>query len=500
MKLGELIATNKGSAGELEAMRVTGPLDLEIEGIAADPARIRPGYLFAALPGLRRSGVAAVPAALRSGAVAVLVRQGDDIPVPAGVAVLSAANPRLATAQLSARLVGGVQPELVVAVTGTCGKTSTTVFARQLWTLLGHRAASIGTVGLVSPDWECEIGLTTPWPFEMHPGMAYLVEDGVDRLAIEASSEGLDQHRLDAVPLAAAAFTNLSRDHLDYHRTMGAYLAAKLRLFSELLPAGAAAVVNADSDIAGEIVAIARRRGHRLIRFGRNGEEIRLLRQTQGADGQVLELRVFGSDFAVRFPIVGRFQAENLQAALGLVIGTGADPEPTLRMVERLAGVPGRAEYVVATPSGGAVYVDYAHKPGALEAVLAAFRTQTEGRLSVLFGCGGGTDPGRRREMGEIAARLADRVIVTDDNPRREDPALIRAEILKAAPGALEIAGRAEAIRAAMRGLRSGDTLVLAGKGHETYQIVAGIKYPFVDAAVAREVAAELAGESFVPE
>src|SRR5581483_8642041 len=328
--------------------------------------------------------------------------------------------------------------------TGTSGKTSTAVFARQLWTLLGHRAGSLGTIGVVAPGYERSESLTTPDPVELHAILAELARLDVDHLAIEASSHGLDQYRLDGVQLAAAAFTNLSRDHLDYHPTMEAYLAAKLRLFEELLPAGATAVVNADTEPAARVAEIAQRRKHRLIGFGRKAREIKLLRQSPGATGQMLELDVLGKRHEVSFPVVGLFQAENLLAALGLVIGSGADPEKALGMVSRLTGVHGRIEHVATTPSGGAIYVDYAHKPAGLEAVLTALRPHTKSHLVVLFGCGGDRDAGKRPQMGEIATRLADRVIVTDDNPRTEDPAKIRAAILAGAPAATEIGDRAQ--------------------------------------------------------
>jgi UDP-N-acetylmuramoyl-L-alanyl-D-glutamate--2,6-diaminopimelate ligase len=467
---------------------------VEITGITAEAPRVTPGMLFAAIPGGWESDLARVPAALEAGAAALLLPAGCSIDVPKNVAVLTTANVRRALAFLSGALAGPA-PETVVAITGTCGKTSTADFVRQLWTLLGHRAASIGTIGLISPDWRVdEVVGTTPHPYYLHPALGFLVEDRVDHLVIEATSHGLHQHRIDALPLAAAAFTNLSRDHLNYHGTMDAYFAAKQRLFAELLPADGAAVINADSDVAETVIGIARRRGHRLIRVGRSGSEIRLLRHDVMADRQVLELDVFGRVVAVDFPVIGAFQAENLLAALGLVIATGADPEQALRQVEHLAGVPGRMEPVATTPSGAAVYVDYAHKPGALEAVLRALRRQTAGRLVVVFGCGGEADAGGRGVMGAIAAAHADSVIVTDDNPRGEDPGQIRAQIRAGAPGAVEIGDRAEAIRGAIQALRSGDALVVAGKGHETTQTIAGIDHPFEDAAVIREAVRGILG------
>jgi UDP-N-acetylmuramoyl-L-alanyl-D-glutamate--2,6-diaminopimelate ligase len=480
-------------AGNAEPLKATGPLDVEIAGLTADSRRVHPGYLFAALPGSEVDGRDYVPAALKAGASALLLPEGSRLSVPPEIAVLTTANPRRALALMAARFAGA-QPKIVCAVTGTSGKTSTTVFARQLWTLLGHRAGSMGTIGVVAPGYERGESLTTPDPVELHAMLAELARKDVDHVAIEASSHGLDQYRLDGVELAAAAFTNLSRDHLDYHPTMEAYLQAKLRLFAELLPSGAAAVINADIEPATRLIEIAVRRKQRLIRFGRKGCEIRLLNQTPSATGQVLELKVLGEHHTVTFPVVGLFQAENLLAALGLVIGAGADPEKAVGMIDRLTGVHGRIEHVATTPSGGSIYVDYAHKPAGLEAVLTALRPHAEGKLVVLFGCGGDRDPGKRPQMGEIATRLADRVIVTDDNPRTEDPATIRAAILKGAPGATEIGDRAQAIKTAVGRLQRGDLLVIAGKGHETYQIVGKTKHPFDDSAVARAAVAGLGG------
>jgi UDP-N-acetylmuramoyl-L-alanyl-D-glutamate--2,6-diaminopimelate ligase len=494
VKLHDLIAASRARPGNPEPMTARGPLDVEITGITSEAPQVQPGMLYAAIPGGWESDVARVPAAIAAGAAALLLPEDARVDVPDGTAVLTTANVRRAVAFLAAALAGAA-PRTVVAVTGTCGKTSTADFVRQLWTMLGHRAASIGTIGLISPDWQVEeVAGTTPHPTYLHPALAFLVEDRVDHLVIEATSHALHQHRIDALPLAAAAFTNLSRDHLNYHGSMEAYFAAKQRLFSELLPGGAPAVINADSDVAEAVIQIARRRRHRLIRVGRAGSEIRLLRQDMDSAGQTLELDIFGNTATVILPVIGAFQAENLLTALGLVIATGAAPEHVLPLVARLTGVPGRLEPVTTTPSGAAVYVDYAHKPGALEAVLRSLRRQTTGRLVVLFGCGGQADSGNRRMMGAIAAEHADGVVITDDNPRGEDPAQIRAQIRAGAPQAVEIGDRAEAIRHAMLGLQSGDTLVIAGKGHETTQTIGGVDYPFEDAAVAREIAATLIG------
>ncbi len=489
MKLNDLI-TGAQALPKAEPLSASGPLSVEITGITAEAPHVERGFLYAAISDGFKSGPERVPEAMSAGAAALLLPEGCDMTLPPGMAVLRSANLRRAMAFLAAALAG-VQPKTVVAVTGTSGKTSTTVFVRQIWTALGHRAASIGTIGLFSPNWNCDVALTTPHPFDLHPALAFLVEDGVDHLALEATSQGLHQHRLDALRISAAAFTNLSRDHLNYHGGMAAYFAAKQRLFDDLLPSGAPAVVNADSDVAETIIAIARRRGHRLILAGRAGREIRLIECKTIAGGQALTLEIFGRRESVVFPLAGSFQVENLLLALGLVIGTGGDVDRSLAAVAGLSGVRGRLESVGTTAAGGSVYVDYAHKPAALEAVLTSLRAHTRRRLIVVFGCGGETDPGKRPLMGAVATRLADRVIITDDNPRYEDSARIRAEIRATAPDAVEIGERRDAIRAAIAMLQSGDVLVIAGKGHETSQIVAGIHHPFDDAAVARALLAE---------
>jgi UDP-N-acetylmuramoyl-L-alanyl-D-glutamate--2,6-diaminopimelate ligase len=488
MQLADLIIAAQARP-EAEAIAAMGGLEAEIAGITAEVPQVVPGALYVAIPGGFNSGPERVSEAIAAGAVALLLPEHCDMAVPSGMAVLRSANLRRAMAFLAAALAG-VQPTIVVAVTGTSGKTSTTVFARQLWTALGFAAASLGTVGLVSPRWNCDVALTTPHPFDLHPALAFLVEDGVDHLALEATSQGLHQHRLDALRLSGAAFTNLSRDHLNYHGGMAEYFAAKQRLFADLLPAGMPAVVNADSDVAETIVAIARRRGHRLIRTGTKGAEIRLIARETVPDGQRLVLDLFGRRETVVFPLIGPFQADNLLVALGLVIGTGGDVDRTLAAVAGLHGIRGRLELIGTTTARGRVYIDYAHKPAALEAVLNAMRAHTPGRLFVVFGCGGETDPGKRPQMGKVAHALADRVIITDDNPRNEDPGEIRAAIRAAAPDAIEIGDRREAIRAAVAMLGSGDALVIAGKGHETSQIIAGVEHPFDDAAVVRPLLA----------
>jgi UDP-N-acetylmuramoyl-L-alanyl-D-glutamate--2,6-diaminopimelate ligase len=474
---------------------VAGAAEVTVRSVTLDSRRVKAGALFAALPGQKHDGCVFAPAAVSAGAVAILAPVGSKLgDLPADVAVIEVREPRRALALIAARFFGR-QPQTIAAVTGTGGKTSTVAFAKQLWSLEGREAASLGTLGVISTRINDPASLTTPDTIALHELLARLADGGVTHLAMEASSHGLDQHRLDGVAVTAAAFTNLSQDHLDYHQTMDRYFEAKLRLFAELLPAGGTAVINARQKQAERLMDTARRRHHRLISFGGNGADIALLKQRPIPQGQVLDIEIFGVRYVAEFPVAGAFQAENLLAALGLVIGSGSDAGKVVGLIGRLTGVPGRIEHVADTPSGGAVYVDYAHKPGALEAVLATLRPHAAQRLIVVFGCGGDRDRGKRPIMGEIATRMADRVIVTDDNPRSEIPAIIRSEILAKAPGAVEVGDRAEAIRVAMREMQAGDLLVIAGKGHETYQIVGDQTFPFDDAAIARQMAAELGSE-----
>ena len=454
---------------------------------------MQPGYLFAALPGRRDDGRRFIADALKRGAVAVLGTPG--LAKPPGVALLESDNPRQALAKLAARFYGD-QPRHIAAVTGTSGKTSVVAFARQLWTQLGHPAASLGTLGIVAPGFTRYGSLTTPDPVSLHQYLADLARSGVDHLAMEASSHGLDQYRLDGVRVSAAAFTNLTRDHLDYHATMTDYFAAKKRLFSEVMAQGGVAVLNADVPEFADLAALARARGHRIIDFGRQASALRLVAQVPVPEGQHVTLRVEERLAQVTLPLVGDFQAMNALAALGLVIGCGENADAAVAVIASLAAVPGRLERVALRRNGAAVYVDYAHKPGALETVLRALKMHAAGRLVVVLGCGGDRDPGKRPMMGEIAQRIADRVIVTDDNPRSEDPAKIRRQILVGCPGAREIGSRREAIFHAVAGLAAGDLLVVAGKGHESGQIVGETVLPFDDAIVAREAVAAADGEA----
>jgi len=472
------------------------PQELEIRGLTADSRAVERGFLFAALPGTKSDGRNFIDQAITRGATAILAPAGTALrSCPSGVALVTDENPRRALALIAARFYGR-QPKTIAAVTGTSGKTSTAEFTRQLWATLGTRAASLGTLGVIAPERATYGALTTPDPIELHRTLAELAGEGIDHLAMEASSHGLDQFRLDGVRVAAAAFTNLSRDHLDYHGTLEAYLGAKLRLFEALLVAGGSAVINADAPEFDQIAARCRAHGHRVIGFGRQGKELKLVAQDLTHEGQRLTVELFGTRREVLFPVAGGFQAMNALAALGLVIATGTEPQAAFAALAHLKGVHGRIELVARHPNGAPVFVDYAHKPGALEVVLQTLRPHAKGALVVVFGCGGDRDRGKRPMMGEIATRLADRVIVTDDNPRSEDPAAVRAEILAAAPGATEIGDRAKAIEAAIASLGPEDLLVIAGKGHETGQTIAGVTHPFDDSEVAREVAARLAASA----
>ncbi|MSP79519.1 MAG: UDP-N-acetylmuramoyl-L-alanyl-D-glutamate--2,6-diaminopimelate ligase [Rhodospirillales bacterium] len=479
--------------GLTEVNAVAIPPELEIAGIGADSRAMAPGFLFAALAGTKTDGRAFIADALARGAVAVLGPAESKPLAPETKAVfLSAANPRRAYALLAARFFAR-QPATVAAVTGTNGKTSTVHFLRQIWTSLGLRAAGIGTLGIVGSQGETlrAGGLTTPDPAELHQTLKELAETGIEHLALEASSHGLDQYRLDGVRLKAAAFTNLTRDHLDYHRDMAAYLVAKRRLFAELLPEGATAVIHLDAPGADTILDACRARRLKVITYGEDDTDIALRFDQATPGGRKLDLSLFGARRAVEFPLVGLFQAENALCALGLAIACGADARAAVAALEHLGSVPGRLEKAGETKTGAAVYVDYAHTPDALVHVLGALRPHARRKLSLVFGCGGERDPGKRAEMGRIAAHFADATIVTDDNPRGEDPVAIRRAILAACPGAVEIADRREAIRAAVARLKAGDVLVLAGRGHERVQIVGTDALPFDDAAEARAALGE---------
>lgn len=466
-----------------------------LTGLSADSRAVRPGFLFAALPGSRTDGREFIGEALARGAVAVLALPGTVLPADAGAGVTLIVDdrPRRRFAWLAAAFHGR-QPERVAAVTGTNGKTSTVSFVRQIWQALGRSAASLGTLGIVAPNGETPGSLTTPDPVTLHAALADLAGQGVTHLAMEASSHGLDQERLHGVWVAAAGFTNLSHDHLDYHGSMAAYLDAKARLFEEVLEPGGTAVLNLDDPSGRELAERLRDRGLLLVGYGRAEDAALRLRAARPlARGTHLAVEVDGRRFELELPVVGGFQVHNALCALGLVLAEpGVDRPAAVAALGRLRGVRGRLEEVARHVTGAPVFVDYAHTPDALETVLQALRPHTAGQLVVVFGCGGDRDRAKRPEMGAIAARLADRTIVTDDNPRTEAAAPIRAAILAACPGATEIGDRRAAIAVGVEELGEGDVLVIAGKGHETGQIVGDTVHPFDDAEVARAAVAAL--------
>lgn len=462
------------------------PLDariaaVEISGLAVDSRAVRPGDLFFALSGTKTDGARFIAAAIAAGAVAVAggSAPGTELSVPFVMPV----NPRRALAVAASRFYPR-QPATIAAVTGTSGKTSVAAFTRQIWQRLGHSSASIGTIGLVSDKRTVYGSLTTPDPIALHRQIDEITQDGVTHLAFEASSHGLDQFRLDGVRVSAGGFTNLSRDHMDYHPDIAHYLNAKLRLFRDLVPPGGAAVISADHECSPEVVAAASARGLRVMTVGASGDGagpgIRLVAAAIDGFAQQLQIQHCGRLHEVRLPLVGAFQVENVLVAAGLAIGTGSDPQAVFESLELLEGAKGRLE-LVGEQNGAPIFIDYAHKPDALAKALHALRPYAARKLVVVFGAGGDRDTGKRPLMGAIAAEEADSIIITDDNPRSEDPAAIRAAILAAAPGAREIGDRAEAIRVAISELQPGDALVIAGKGHETGQIIGSNVLHFSD-------------------
>lgn len=443
--------------------------------------------MFFAIPGVKADGSAFIDQAMANGAVAVVAERQPAHPTNCNAFIL-VDDVRHALARAAAAFYGG-QPDTIAAVTGTSGKTSVAAFCRQIWLHCGFSAASLGTLGIVAPDGAVYGSLTTPDPIALQKSLHELAGTGVTHLALEASSHGIEQKRLDGVRLAAAGFTNLSRDHLDYHGTIEAYLKAKLRLFDTLLAPGRPAVINADSDAAPEVIAASKAHGLDIFSVGRNGRRLRLVDVRPDDLAVALTLEVEGRMMRTRLPLAGDFQISNALVAAGLCIATGSPAETVLAALETLEGAPGRLQ-LVGRRGTAPVFVDYAHKPDALDKVLVTLRPLTEARLTVVFGCGGDRDQGKRPIMGEIAARLADRVIVTDDNPRSEDPQTIRTAILdgtrEGRAETVEIADRATAIETAVASLDAGDVLLIAGKGHETGQIIGERVLPFSDLDCAR--------------
>jgi len=465
----------------------------EVAAVCCDSREAAPGAVFFAVPGTKTDGLAFAAQAAQRGAIAIVAETYPPAPIETA-AFIKVDDVRGALARAAAKIFPR-QPETIVAITGTSGKTSVAAFARQIWQALGARAASLGTLGIVAPSGSAYGALTTPDAVSLHRTLNELARGGVTHLALEASSHGIVQHRLDGVRLAAGAFTNLSRDHLDYHGTLENYLDAKLQLFERLLEPGQPAVVDSDSDVAETVIAACERRGLRVFSTGAKGAGLRLVEARADNFSTLLKVTYGGNNVALELPLAGAFQASNALVAAGLCIATGSPPGAVFASLEKLVGAPGRLE-LVGRRSGAPVFVDYAHKPDALDKVLRALRPFVRGKLVVVFGCGGDRDAGKRPIMGEVAARLADRVIVTDDNPRSEDPAAIRKAILAGAQGrdnVQEIGERGAAIAQAIAMLDQGDGLVIAGKGHETGQIIGDSTLPFSDSDCARAALKEYA-------
>lgn len=452
---------------------------MEITGISADSRQVFPGYVFVAVQGNQGDGRHYINDALKRGARAIVTDHNvvfEDLPVP----VLRVCDVRHSLARAAARFYGS-QPETVVAVTGTSGKTSVVSFVRQIWNHVGLCAASIGTVGVVSPNRNDYGSLTTPDPVVLQRLLSEIAHEGVTHAALEASSHGLDQSRLDGVRLTAGAFTNLGRDHMDYHTCVEDYLRAKMRLFDTLLPQDAPALIFADDVYSQKVIDTVTKARRRVFTIGRKGQFITINRIEHQRSKQCVECRFENNIYTFDLPLAGDFQVTNALMAAGLAIVTAVSPDKVFHSLETLQGAPGRLELVGKTENNAPVYIDYAHKPEALEQVLLSVRPFTQGRLILVFGCGGDRDQGKRPLMGKIAENRADIVIVTDDNPRTEMPERIRRDILQAAPRAIEIADRGEAISHAVGLLKAGDTLIIAGKGHEDGQIIGEKTYPFSD-------------------
>lgn len=463
--------------------------DVAIAGITADSRKVQAGYVYVAVASMEGAGQTYLHNALQQGAAAVL-GAGFPAGLPASVIQLPTISVRRSLALMAARFYTP-QPAWIAAVTGTDGKTSTAHFYQQLWQLMGFPAASIGTLGVVAPEGMATQGAinTTPDPLLLHSILTKLVLNNVNHVAVEASSHGLDQHRLDGAYIRVAGYTNLSRDHLDYHLTVENYFNAKKRLFTEVMAQGGTAVLNADDAHYTDLKAASEKSGHNVMGYGEKGDAIKLLSLTPHSSGQRVTLEINSEKTELDIPLIGRFQVMNILCALGMAIASGADIAALCEAVPQLKGVPGRLEQVEAYGKKVPVFVDYAHTPGGLKSVLTHIRPHVQGKLVVVFGCGGDRDRGKRPQMGEIAAQLADVVYVTDDNPRSEKPEFIRSEVMQGCPNAIEIAGRKEAIIQAVQNLKEGDALVIAGKGHEKTQIIGDVTHPFDDTEEASKAA-----------
>jgi UDP-N-acetylmuramoyl-L-alanyl-D-glutamate--2,6-diaminopimelate ligase len=465
--------------------------DVEIKGITADSRKVEKGFMFVALPGLKFNGVDFIDDALKAGAIAILCIEAAKIE-NSNVIWITHENPAQVFPQYVARFFE-YQPEDIAAVTGTNGKTSVAFFTQQIWSHMGLKAGSVGTLGIHAEGYDKATELTTPDPVVIHQALKELSDLDVSHVVFEASSHGLDQYRLEGVDISAAAFTNLTHDHLDYHETVEEYFNAKKRLFSELLPSQKTAVLNVDCPIVRDVCQICEERGHRIITVGRHDGDIRLLDQRSSPSGQEITVSYQSEIYDILLPLVGNFQASNALMALGLVIGCGGDVKKAFNALAYLRPVRGRMEQAGRHPNGGCIYVDYAHTPDALETVLKSLKAHVRGKLSVVFGCGGDRDKAKRKVMGEIAEQLSDRVYVTDDNPRSEFPIEIRREIMQGCPKGVDAGERAGAIRKAVLDMEEGDILLVAGKGHEQGQTIGDTVYEFDDVTVVRSaiVAAE---------
>ena len=467
---------------------------LQVAGLTADSRKVRPGFVFVAIKGTVLDGADFIESAVEKGAIAIVAdKRPVNLERAGDVPVISVQEPRKTFAKMLARFHAS-QPECIVAVTGTNGKTSVAHFVRAIWEALGHRSASMGTLGTVTSDGVDDLGHTTPDPELLYAKLAELANEGVTHVALEASSHGLDQFRLDGVKVSAAALTNITRDHMDYHKDFDAYAYAKLRLFGEVMGPRGNAVLNESTELFIEAEALCWGRGHEIITIGDSEETINLVRQVPTSTGQNITVEVDGARYDVSLPLSGDFQAMNVLVAAGLVMATGTPVADVMATLDKLPGVPGRLELIGTTKTGGAVLVDYAHTPDALKTVLMAIRPHATGKLYVAYGCGGDRDAGKRPLMAEMAAAHADVAILTDDNPRSEDPAEIRAQALKGGD-AIEIGDRADAIRFGIEKLQDGDLFVIAGKGHETGQTVGEKVLPFDDRLIAAQILTEMNGK-----
>ncbi|WP_299699202.1 UDP-N-acetylmuramoyl-L-alanyl-D-glutamate--2,6-diaminopimelate ligase [uncultured Tateyamaria sp.] len=467
----------------------------DITGIAVDSREVKDGFLFAAMPGSRVHGAEFIQYAVRMGAAAVLTdAEGAALAADwlEGVAVVVTDAPREVLSRTAALWFGG-QPDVMVAITGTNGKTSVSTFVRQIWIEMGLAAVNLGTTG-VEGAWTAPLAHTTPEPITLHRTLAEAKVNGITHAAMEASSHGLDQRRLDGVTLKAAGFTNFTQDHLDYHHTFEAYFDAKAGLFARVLPEDGVAVINMDDARGVDMAAIARARGQKVLAVGRDGGDLCLTAQRFDATGQDVRFEYEGRAYTARLPLIGGFQADNVMLACGLVIACGAEPAEVFETLPHLGTVRGRMQLAATRENGAAVFVDYSHTPDAVETALKAMRPHVMGRLIAVVGAGGDRDAGKRPLMGQAAAENADIVFVTDDNPRSEDPALIRTAVMEGCPDATEVGDRAEAILRAVDALGPGDALLIAGKGHETGQVVGDDVLPFDDVEQASVAVAALEG------